>query len=203
MEPTLRAFEPYGRVVFVASPSDHAEHLAISRANAEAIIRDGNYAEKIREGIDDTNEPLIFTGADDLLPHPGWFEAAKAKLLTVAERRGPLDHLCQVVGTNDLIGRHREHATHFLIRRDYALEPTIDGGPGPFHQGYGAWYCDDELIATAKKHGVYIYAEDAIVEHLHPMVGKADDDDTYRLARGQARADHQLFRERAHLWAST
>jgi hypothetical protein len=35
--------------------------------------------------------------------------------------------------------------------------------------------------------GVYAHAFDSIVEHLHPMVGKAEDDDTYRLGRQHTR----------------
>ena len=105
---------------------------------------------------------------------------------------------------NDLVGcpHRREHATHFLTStREYAELSTIDGGPGPFHQGYHHWFCDDELIATAGKRGVYAYAPDAVVEHLHAKAGKAPDDDTYRKGEEKWELDRSIFNGRAHLWA--
>ena len=87
------------------------------------------------------------------------------------------------------------------MTREYAELSTIDGGPGPFHQGYHHWFCDDELIATAGKRGVYAYASDAVVEHLHAKAGKAPDDDTYRKGEEKWELDRSIFNGRAHLWA--
>jgi hypothetical protein len=101
---------------------------------------------------------------------------------------------------NDLIRRRRDHTTHFLVTREYAKLPTIDGQPGPMHEGYSHWHVDDEFIATAKHRGVYAYARDSHVEHLHPMNDKAPDDDTYRRGRAMARKDRKRFRVREALW---
>jgi hypothetical protein len=184
-------------VLFVCDPNDRIEINTILDHNKVRPDRSvdhglfaGNYAEKIAAGVHNTDEPLVFTAADDLHFHPGWLEAAKAKLLDGVE----------VVGVNDLIARGREHATHFLMTRDYAERPTADGGPGPFHQGYFHWCVDDELIATAKARDAYAYAPDAHVEHLHPMAGKAEDDEVYEQGRARGRLDRRLFRRREPLW---
>lgn len=184
--------EPY-RVVFLADPDDEPQLDALAAAGADTLVPGGNYAEKIHHGVVSTSEPLIFTGADDLEPQEGWLDAAAAELANGA----------QVVGVNDLIERRsgrQGHATHFLMTREYAELPTIDGRPGPFFTGYGHNFCDDELIATARKRGVYAYAEDCHVRHLHPMNQTAPDDPIYQHGRALFRIDRRRFHRRAHLW---
>lgn len=185
---SIRETTPDAYVLFLCDQGDTDELREVLRADADYECCGGSYAEKINRGVELTEAPLVFLGADDLEHKPGWFEAAKAKL-----------DPAQVVGINDLIPRRRIHATHFLITREYAEHPTIDGGRGPLHEGYGAWFCDDELIGTAEKRGVYAYAQDAHIEHLHPMVG-AEDDETYQLGRSQARQDKKRFLRRCALW---
>jgi len=193
VRPTLHAFNATApaRVLFVAEPDDRRELRALRGAGAEHLAPGGNYAQKIAAGIAATDEPYVFTAADDLEPLEGWFEAALAAMH---------EHGAQAVGVNDLIQRGRVHATHFLLSRAYAEEPTIDGQPGPFFAGYWHWCCDDELIATARFRGVYAYAPEAKVRHLHPLAGLADDDDTYRRGRLRWREDRKLFQKRRRLW---
>jgi glycosyltransferase involved in cell wall biosynthesis len=198
VEPLLRSIAeattgPY-RVVFLSDQGDTAEQDAITEAGVafrvHNIICGGSYARKINIGVGLVTEPLVFFGADDLDFKPGWLEAAKRR---TAEGT-------QVVGVNDLIRRRRDHTTHFLVTREYAKLPTIDGQTGPMHEGYSHWHVDDEFIATAKHRGVYAYARDSHVEHLHPMNDKAPDDDTYRRGRAMARRDRKRFRVREALW---
>lgn len=188
--PLLASIEdtaPTARVLFLSDPDDTDEQDAIREAGGEMRICRGNYARKIRAGVGATSERLVLTGADDLTFRDGWFEAALRCLSPPVE----------VVGVNDLIDRTREHATHFLMTREYAERPTIDGAaPGPFCHQYDHSYCDDELIATARKRGVYAYARDAHVEHLHPDNEKAEWDDVYRKGRARIREDGMLFRRR-------
>lgn len=178
------------RVLFICDPGDTAEQDAIAAEGGWMLSPGGTYSQKINAGVRATDEPWVLFGADDAEPRPGWFEAATA---TGA----------QVVGLNDLIERpHRpEHATHFLVSREAAELPCIDGTTGPLYEGYAAWRCDDELIATATKRGMYAYAPDAIIEHLHPMAAKAPDDPTYEKGRSTARLDGKQFRRRERLWA--
>lgn len=152
----------------------------------------GTYAEKINRGLEVTEGQLAFLGADDLEFRPGWLEAAKSRLTDRVK----------VVGVNDLLRRRakrRDHATHFLVDRSYY--GTIDEPDKLLHEGYGHCFVDDELIATAKKRGVYAYAPDSQVRHLHWMSRSAPDDDTYRKGRERFEQDRTLFHERSALWA--
>jgi glycosyltransferase involved in cell wall biosynthesis len=187
------------RVVFVCDRKDYDEQRAIASAlyegeygplQVQVLLHNGGYAQKINAAVRLTEEPLVLLAADDLEFVEGWFDVAVDTL------GGGIE----VVGINDLIDREREHATHFLMTRAYAERPTIDGKPGPLHEGYHSWFTDDELIATAKKRGVYAYADAAHIQHLHIMNGKAFDDDTYRKGRAHARDDRRHYRSRIGLW---
>jgi len=191
------------RVVFVCDPEDGREQKAIRSAlvddtygplRVDLLEHDGGYAGKINAAVRATEEPLVLLAADDLEFHEGWFESA-------------VDHLgngVEVIGINDLIDRpHRPtHATHFLMTRRYATQACIDGSPGPLFAGYMAWHCDDELIGTATSRGVYAYAMDVVIEHLHHVNGKAGDDETYQLGRFHAKDDRRTFRGRKQLWGA-
>jgi hypothetical protein len=189
--------EPH-RVVFVASPGDRAEHDAVRSAGGELlIIRErpgpGDYARKIHAGIAASNEPWIFTGADDLRFHPGWLPAA----LTHATPS------VGVIGTNDL-GSPRvvngDHATHSLVARWYVELGTIDEPGKLLHEGYPHEWVDDELVATAKHRAAWAFARESHVEHLHPNWGKAALDPLYAAQRSRIRAGRRMFRDREHLW---
>ena len=192
--------EPY-RVLFIVDPDDKAERSEVAKASMHsthlrhitATTFPGSWAEKINRGVQITDEPLLFLGADDLDYQVGWLEAA-TRLMPEA----------QVVGTNDLIPRpHKpDHATHFLMTRAYAEEPTIDDGPGPACELYDHCFVDNELIDTARHRGTYAYAEDSVVEHLHPMAKKAPDDAVYAKGMSTFRSDGRLYRKRRALWRS-
>lgn len=197
--PLLDAIEtttPGARVLFLADAADRPELDAIAAALPRAGLRvdvdrqGGNYAAKINRGVRATDEPYVFSAADDLEPQAGWLEAAIAAI----------EGRVQVVGVNDLIERDRRHATHFLFARAYAEQPTIDGRRGPFFEGYNHWWTDNELIATARHRRAYGYAADAYVLHLHPMADRAADDSTYRRGRARSQRDRQIFERRRHLW---
>jgi hypothetical protein len=189
---SIRTATPDARVLFLPDPDDVAERAALRAAGAEQRAVAGNYAVKVNAGAAVVGEPLVFIGADDLTFHEGWFEAAKKRI----------DEGAEVVGVNDLIPRQqarRGHATHFLITREYAELPAVDGSRGPLFEGYDHSFTDDELIATATTRGVYAYADDAAVEHHHPMSG-GEDDDVYRKGRARFHEDRRLFRDRGRLW---
>lgn len=187
-----------GRVLFVADEGDERELAALADAGADWItVPDGtNYATKINRGHDATTEPLLFLAADDLRFRPHWLERA-------------LEHLddpaIAVVGTNDLCNPRvmtGVHSTHSLVRRSYiADESGVVDEPGKvLHEGYRHEYCDDEFVQTAQARGRYSHAFDALVEHLHPLNGKAEDDATYRLGRGRTAESRRLFRQRRRKW---
>lgn len=187
------------RVLFAVTPGDDAVIAAIDAAGEARItvLREprGDFQRKINHGIRATREPYIFTGADDLLFHPGWYEAARAKMT------GGVG----VVGTNDLCNprvMRGDHATHMLVSRDYVERYGTIDEPGKFlHEGYPHELCDDEAVHTAKKRRAWAFAADSHVEHLHPMAGKGVPmDDLYA---GQARRledGRLIYRRRAKLW---
>lgn len=183
------------RTLFVCTPGDPAVH-AVMAAGGEHIAIDfapGDYARKINAGIAATTEPYIFTGASDLRFHPGWFEAALAKL----------DATAGVIGTNDL-GNSRvlkgEHSTHSVLVRTYIeAHGTIDG-PGAMHEGYRHNFCDTEMVQTAKVRGAWRFARKSIVEHLHPNWLKGQTDSTYDLGRSGFSRDQTLYHRRRCLW---
>lgn len=175
--------------LFVADPDDELELEALERESAQYTTLSGGYAAKINLGIRETKEPLIFLGADDLDFKPGWFERARRRMPSA-----------QVVGVNDMLKRRRDHATHFLVTRDYAERGQIDGSQGLLHEGYSHSFVDDELIGTAKSRGAYAYAPDSCVQHLHYLNGRAPKDATYELGLSRFRHDRRLFRRREALW---
>lgn len=193
------AATPSARVLFVASPGDDAEQDAVRAAGADLLVipqspGPGDFARKINAGYRHTSEPLLFVGADDLDFHPGWFEAARRQL-----RSG-----VGVVGTNDL-GNARvmrgEHATHFLVTRAYIdAHGTIDEPDKVLHEGYPHEFVDDEMVATAKHRGAWAFAHDSVVEHLHPLWGKAPTDELYDAHDQRMKAGRRVYQRRCRLW---
>lgn len=195
---SVDATVPGARLLFLVSPHDDAVHQAVDRAGRERLTVEwrtrGDYARKINAGYRHTSEPLIFLGACDLLFHPGWMAAAVSRL---APGIG-------VVGTNDL-GSPRvkagQHATHSLVTREYADERGSIDRPGEIlHEGYWHEFVDDELVATAQRRGAWAFADDSVVEHLHPNWGKAPVDPLYAAQRQRMRVGRRIFAERQRLW---
>lgn len=202
VRPLLDSIEqatPAANVLFLLSRSDATVRRVVGetgRAFREFPYSPiGDYAMKINAGVAATREPLLFTGADDLRFWPGWFEAALAMLTPGIG----------VVGTNDL-GNPRvlagDHATHFLVTRDYTKRGTIDrpGSGMLFHPEYPHEFVDDELVGTAKRRGAWAMAIDSYVEHLHPDWGKAQTDALYQQQTNRMRLGQRVYVRRRRLW---
>jgi glycosyltransferase involved in cell wall biosynthesis len=190
---SIRQTTPGARVLFVCDPDDDAEQRAIEAEGAEMLIVDGNYAKKINRAVEETSEPLLFLGADDLRFHPGWLEAAKARL---TEGIG-------VVGTNDMCSDRvmaGEHSTHSLVTRDYAELGTIDDPTRLLHEGYKHEFVDDEFVETAVRRNAFAHAADSLVEHLHPVAGKAAIDELYAKAFRRELRGRLTYMRRRRLW---
>lgn len=186
------------RVVFAVTEGDAAVIDVIDAAGEERMTHPprthGDYAIKINTGYRHTTEPHLFLAADDLRFHPGWYEAATAKL------KGGIG----VVGTNDL-GNPRvmrgEHSTHCLVTRDYAdRHGTIDGPGRVLFEGYVHEFVDDELVGTARKRGAWAFAADSHVEHLHPHWGKGDYDASYEAQTRRMNDSRPLYMRRKRRW---
>ena len=192
---SIRATTPdTTRIVFIPDPDDVEENLAIAEIGAERLLVSGNYARKINAGVAATKEDLIFLGADDLHFHRGWFETA-VKALESNPAAG-------VIGTNDVCNPRtaQGHSTHSLVTRSYTRLGSIDDPNQFLHESYLHERCDDEMVGTAKYRNAYVHVPDCIVEHLHPMVGKAPMDDLYAAQEERMRKSWPIYEQRRHLW---
>jgi glycosyltransferase involved in cell wall biosynthesis len=197
------AATPDAQILFVVSEGDHAvlevidelvdaEYLLVGGPGGEA----GDYARKINAGYRASALDWVFTGADDLIFHPGWYEAARDVALIDTG----------VIGTVDLCnGRtiNGEHSTHSLVARWYAdFGGSMDADHMIYHEGYVHEYCDDELVQTAMMRGAYAHAFDAVVEHRHMLIDPALDDPVYRHGRRFTRLSRRLYLRRKMLWGN-
>lgn len=205
-------------IVFLISRKDGREARAVRMAQAryagvEAEIvgwrqGHGDYAKKINHGIRITDEPWIFQAGDDIRFHPGWIDAALAAARDPTLRPQPRQGVlapARVIGTNDLCNPRvmsGRHSVHNLVHRSYVEEHgTIDEPGKLLHEGYRHNFCDDELIATARRRGEFVFARKAVVEHLHPLHTKGEMDRTYRLGQAGFDVDRRLHAMRRRLWA--
>lgn len=200
----VRATTPGARILFVVSADDDPVRGELSRlsllTDRNALVVDwpggshGDYAKKINAGYRATDEPMIFTGADDVIPTPGWYD----------EARQLIGNPVGVVGTVDNCNprtRVGAHSTHSLVARWWADCCAVIDRPGAVYcELYSHEYCDDELVRSAMFRDAYVHAFESIVEHEHPWRHPELDDDTYRHGRAQTRRNGQIFRRRRHLW---
>ncbi len=190
---SLRASTGMATVYAVAHEDDADTIGAWRDAGARVLTGDvTTFAEKVNLAYRETDEPWLFLTGDDVRFHPGWLDHAQ-------QAAGDRYH---VAGTNDL-GNPRvltgDHATHLLIRRSYVDEvgASWDGPKVVAHEGYRHWFVDDEIVLAAKERDTWVFAPGSVVEHLHPLWGKAGDDEVYALGQSSAREDRELFERRA------
>jgi GT2 family glycosyltransferase len=183
------------QVYAVADDGDDETALAWIGAGATLIpwlgAVPGTFAQKVNLGYRKTDEPWLLLAGDDVRFHPGWLDQAQA-----AARDG-----ADVVGTNDLHNPRAlagEWSPHPMIRRAYVDETggSWDGPGTVAHEGYGHWFVDDEIVTAARQRGAWAMAAHAKIEHLHPIWGLAEEDETYRLGQSHIEADKKLFESR-------
>lgn len=196
---SLRASTGLTRVYVVADAMDVETKDAWREAGADEVITGsaGTFAAKVNTGYAFSKEPWLFIVGDDVMFRPGWLDHAQHVART---------QRASVVGTNDLANPRvmsGQHATHLLIARSYVDQQGASwDGPGSVcHEGYRHWFVDDEIVTTARQRGVWAMALGSIVEHMHPLFGKGDNDEVYELGRSSAKADGELFRQRRNRFA--
>jgi hypothetical protein len=186
----------------VAQSDDRAELEEIKRCSQEhAKLFTGlvvlivpptrrTWANKLNDALAHTSEPWLMLGGDDLLFRHGWVD----KLKPYMERED-----VGVIGTRDIAMDPKFTLTaHPIVSRKYVMEQgTVDKKGEIVHDGYDHNFPDTELIGTAAMRGAYLFAPDVVVEHLHPLLGKARIDDTYRLGQVKFQQDRLLFVKRS------
>lgn len=181
------------RLYFVAQRSDVAEVEAIQSTGQNLILvadDEQSWAKKINRGYQETAEPWLLLGADDIRFDPNWLLSIEDLLKTHPG----------VIGTNDLGNPGTisgTHSTHPIVRRKYAdVCGTIDARRKVVHDGYRHCFPDTELVATARRRGLYVHSRDCVIEHMHPAWGKGKSDPTYELGQSTFHVDQQLFLQR-------
>ncbi len=161
---------------------DAPTRAAVDAADERCIVNTGpqTYAGAINAAYHATDEPYFFCGADDLRFYPGWLTHALAAM------------------TDGIEGAI---APHFLVRRRYiARYSGVGDQPDTVLSAYDHNYTDTEFVGTARARRMYRYCPEAIVEHLHPLWGKAQDDPIYEKGRRRYEEDGQRYIRRRPLW---
>jgi hypothetical protein len=190
---SLKATTGLARLILVVDDDEHSDELS---GYGTTVVFPGSFARKINHAYEWSAEnspaPWFQVVGDDCRFHPGWLDHSEH----VARLYG-----AKVVGSNDLANDRvikGEHATHWMIARDYIDEQGASwDGPGVVaHEGYRHWYVDDEIVHAARQRGVFQMALGAKIEHFHPIAGKADTDEVYEKNDKYAAQDGDLFRKR-------
>ena len=189
---SLRASTGLATAWFVCEEDDVPEVACVEGNGGRVLYGGHTFAEKVNSAYKVTDAPWLLLVGDDVRFRPGWLDHAQ----DVARR-----YKADVIATNDLANprvTRGEHATHPMIRRTYIAEQGASwDGPGIVcHEGYKHWYCDDEWTTVAKQRGTFQAALGSQVEHLHPIFGKGEDDDVYRLGQKHAAEDEKLWKVR-------
>lgn len=132
-----------------------------------------------------TGDLVLFMG-DDSLPQPDFLKNAIKAMESLPDGWG-------LVGFNDKTGRILP--THWLA--DSRLLILLDGEF--FHTGYNHCFCDNELMLRSAEANRYIYSQDAVIEHDHPILRHEEitDPDLRRVyAKDVYQKDRVLFGKR-------
>ena len=196
---------PHGsfNVIFVADAADTEtrqvlDELCFPGSVCYQLTEDGSYPHKINAAAKKFGRgDLVLPTADDVRFMPGWLDSAVNALSEPS---------VQVVGTDDLspATANRDHATMPILRRSYCEDPgAVWGERGTvFNEGYAHNFCETETWQLAVHRGVTGWAEDCVIEHLHPAWGKRECDETDRKGNQQGwDEDEALFRSRQRQWS--
>jgi len=143
--------------------------------------------------VDESETQLVLFLGDDTIPQPDFLKNALVKMQELPDGWG-------VVALNDMKFDGRHFATAWLA--DKRMLPLLDGRL--VHEGY--WHCfsDNEFSTRCKELKRFIWAEDAKVKHMHPVVDKTVPwDEHYKKAYSPEwwQHDQMLFwKRRANGW---
>lgn len=175
-----------------ADETGETEYVIVEWRSTE---RGGDYARKMNRGYELTDSDWVLLGADDISFGPGWD--------TQLERAAASGK--RVLGTNDKANRlvaRGVFSTHPLVARSYVEEHggCLEGPGQLVSEVYDHNFPDRELAALAQSRDEWLFVPSAVVQHNHPMIGKAENDDVYLKGRERFWEDQALFWERAKQW---
>jgi hypothetical protein len=185
---------PEAQAWFICEVEDQEEQDTALTHGAKVLVHPAahTFAQKCNLGYRSTSAPWMLLVGDDVLFHDGWLE----EVLRVAAKTG-----ANVVSTNDLLTDDvvlGEGACHPVIRRCYVdeLGASWDGPGILMHEGYRHHGPDTEVADVAIHRRTFAPALGAVIEHLNPRAGKAQNDAIYDLATEHWPQDEALFYER-------
>lgn len=130
---------------------------------------------------------VLVLGADDLWWFHGWIGEMMETMAEFPDGEG-------MVGLNDLAHDGNKLSTHFAVGREFARQHF--GGVLVCPQ-YHHFYVDQEAMQRAKRAGRFVWAQNAVAEHVHPDLRKAETDELYERTRVFLEEDGDLFFRRA------
>ena len=184
------------QLYFIVEPDDLETHkelelLFIENPDFKIIIFRGEYVNAINAGVNFTNEPFVFCGADDILFSPNWDK----KLLRIMK--------CKSVGVTGGIddwacSRSGVHISHPLVRREYIQNGSYWQSEGKYLYcpEYKHYQCDIELEQLAWTKGVFKLCNEVTIAHNHYVNHKSEDDETYQRSRKNLKVDTAVYDKR-------
>lgn len=149
----------------------------------------GTWGGRLNHMFHHTSEPYVFLGADDLKWHPRWLEHAMSAMKRV-DGVVSVNDQWQLQGTSALVSRHYINSMSGCMDEDDVL----------IHPGYTHHGSETELFETAARRGRYAYCAESVVEHLHFIVNKSEDDEVYALGASRTAYNVALFQKRRQMW---
>lgn len=188
--------------IHATTKADHQVYLVMEASDQDSIRAAetldtidvlgtfGSCAIAVNAGYRAIEEPLFAVINDDCKLHDGWDEKAAAHL----------SETIHIVGLNDGTG---DCKCFQLARRSYIEEHSgvFDKPNTVYHDGYASQCVDTEFAHYAMKRGVWADAHDAICEHEHWTVGKADPNHpNYQKALATNDEDISEYQRRVRDW---
>lgn len=166
------ATEPVRVLVVIPPEQDLVAYASVVAAGAELMRAPSGFVKCLNAGaslaLRDPRVDIIGAFGDDVaFRTQGWDAAVEAALRTPGMAYG-----------DDLI-HGRNHPTAVWMSRAIAEALGWVGLPTIGHQ-----WADDVWKRLGQESGTLRFLDGVIVEHLHPAVGKAEMDDTYRAITG-------------------
>lgn len=139
-------------------------------------------------GLSLSTGEILFPSADDSIYYENWLDNALEFHEEFLDGHG-------MVALNDKIWNGNVLGTTLLYDRDFCIKYL--GGVCAYPV-YNYFYIDNELNERAKLAGKYVWCPEAIVEHIHPDVGKRprDELDMERNQNNYNFLDKQIFERR-------
>jgi glycosyltransferase involved in cell wall biosynthesis len=189
VERCLATSRGYDLEVIAVSDADPETARLCEAAGARVLLA----AERLRAiacwnwGASEALGDVLVLGADDLWFCHGWIGEMLERMAEFPDGDG-------LVGFNDLHFNGKILATHFAVSRGFAIQHL---GGVLVTPSYRHYYCDNEANVRAKRAGRFVWAERCLVEHRHPMNGKATWDSIYESTKPLLEMDKLIYEARA------